>query len=388
MLLACNPEFYSAWNYRREILLAIFSQENTERLISADLELTQRFMRKHPKVYWLWNHRRWCLVAVSERLREVAMEYWKRELALVELMLEIDARNCALLLTVMGWNYRRWVVEQIAAVRLAEFGVNNATPFPNILQEDIPDGAREALVKLTEAELAYSMRKIEENFSNFSAWHQRTKLLVPVWDAKKYSEDDRKRERAVEFDALHQGMYTDPSDQSLWLYHKWLVEQGTSTLTAPTRETLESEIAFISELAELEPDSKCGYPANQGASSRWHTTRACLLPSTTSTTAVRWMRCSGSSSRLIHCGKVATVTYGLFIIVNVENFAHALDRCVVLAGKCLVAIAVERIAVSKKRTRSCPLATHLGAQTDGQRQSEARYAHRTRFQSGRRRSTW
>ena len=259
MLLACNPELYTAWNYRREILLAIVTPENTERLIDADLELTQRFLRKHPKVYWLWNHRRWCLVTVSERVPESAMPHWKRELALVEAMLEIDARNCAFLLTVMGWNYRRWVVEQIAAVRLAEHGIKSTVLFPDILQHDLPDAARDVLVQLADTELAYSMRKIEENFSNFSAWHQRTKLLIPVWDAKMYSDDERKRERALEFDALRQGMYTDPTDQSLWLYHKWLVEQGVLMLTAPTRETLESEIALINELAELEPDSKCAY---------------------------------------------------------------------------------------------------------------------------------
>jgi geranylgeranyl transferase type-2 subunit alpha len=39
------------------------------------------------------------------------------------------------------------------------------------------------------AELAYTTKKIEANFSNFSAWHQRTKVLSSLWTS---GEVDRK----------------------------------------------------------------------------------------------------------------------------------------------------------------------------------------------------
>lgn len=38
------------------------------------------------------------------------------------------------------------------------------------------------------AELAYTKRKIEANFSNFSAWHQRTKTLSALWAAGELDE--------------------------------------------------------------------------------------------------------------------------------------------------------------------------------------------------------
>jgi len=98
-LLSCNPEYYSAWNYRREVLQELFKQDEAGNaqtlLLTEDLELTQQFLRRHPKVYWLWNHRRWCLVALPASETQDGQAKWRKELGLVEMMLEMDPRNCA-----------------------------------------------------------------------------------------------------------------------------------------------------------------------------------------------------------------------------------------------------------------------------------------------------
>ena len=36
-----------------------------------------------------------------------------------------------------------------------------------------------------QSELDYTTRKIEANFSNFSAWHQRSKVLTTLWETGK-----------------------------------------------------------------------------------------------------------------------------------------------------------------------------------------------------------
>lgn len=58
---------------------------------------------------------------------------------------------------VHAWDYRRHVLESLAA-----------------LSSDPPETAR---ARECRQELAFTRRKIEANFSNFSAWHQRMRVL-------------------------------------------------------------------------------------------------------------------------------------------------------------------------------------------------------------------
>ena len=55
----------------------------------------------------------------------------------------------------------------------------------------------------------------------------------------------------VEFELVKQALYIDPNDQSGWLYHRWLVGRGDDPAV------LEREIGVITEILELEEDSKC-----------------------------------------------------------------------------------------------------------------------------------
>ncbi|KAI5124339.1 hypothetical protein M0805_008946 [Coniferiporia weirii] len=218
-LLTMNPEFYTVWNYRRDIFTnGIFTEctpNDINDILNTDLELTETFLKRHPKVYWIWNHRCWCLEHVPDGpegdISGWKKQNWAMELAAVERMLDADSRNFH------AWAYRRYVLASMP-------------------------------VKTPEAdELAYTTGKIEANFSNFSAWHQRSKVYSSMWEQGLLDEAKSKDE---EFELIKQALYVDPYDQSAWIYHRWLVGNGDN------KPLLVREIDVIAELSEVEPDCK------------------------------------------------------------------------------------------------------------------------------------
>ncbi|KAI0273807.1 rab-protein geranylgeranyltransferase [Gloeopeniophorella convolvens] len=215
-----NPEFYTVWNYRRNILLnGIFPESSLEEineLLNNDLAMTTKVLKSHPKVYWIWNHRRWCLEHVPDSPDATDAQAWKvatweRELFIVERMLDADARNF------IAWDYRRYVLASMPVRRSDK------------------------------AELAYTTKKIEANFSNFSAWHQRTKVLSSLWAGGDVNKESSLQK---EFELVQNAMFTLPEDQSAWLYHRWLIGAGED------KRVLEREIELIQTLLDEQPDSK------------------------------------------------------------------------------------------------------------------------------------
>jgi geranylgeranyl transferase type-2 subunit alpha len=173
-LLTVNPEVYTIWNYRKEIVLDLFDKatdlEQKTALCRTELMITETALKKNVKSYVSWYHRKWIVDKGLVDLQD--------ELALTTKFLALDSRNFHC------WDYRRFIVQ-----------------LANVDWRD---------------EFKYTTRLINENFSNYSAWHYRSALIAKIEDSSIASIDS-------ELDFVLSAFYTEPDDQSAWLYHRWLL---------------------------------------------------------------------------------------------------------------------------------------------------------------------
>ncbi|KAJ3319073.1 hypothetical protein HDV06_006692 [Boothiomyces sp. JEL0866] len=174
-MLNINPEYYTVWNYRREILCKIFEtldSEEIQGMLKQDISLVDSLLLRAPKSYWVWNHRRWVL-------DNMPVKQYDKELKIINYMLDLDSRNFH------GWDYRRYVI-----------GMNVSTP---------------------EKEFEYTNTKIKQNFSNYSAWHYRSKIMPLVFQG-----DALKKQIKEDIELVRDAVFTEPKDQSAWLYQRFL----------------------------------------------------------------------------------------------------------------------------------------------------------------------
>ncbi|XP_061192641.1 geranylgeranyl transferase type-2 subunit alpha-like [Saccostrea echinata] len=187
-ILSVNPDFYSLWNYRKEIFL--FMKENKEtdfvqKLMQDELGFLESCLKVNPKSYGAWHHR--CFI-----MENMPNPDWERELQLCNTFLEYDERNFHC------WDYRRTVV----------------------LASDVD----------LEQELAYTTEKIQTNFSNYSSWHYRSKLLPVIFPDPTHPVRVQEDILLQEHETVQNAIFTDPDDQSAWFYHRWLLGRGRKKL--------------------------------------------------------------------------------------------------------------------------------------------------------------
>ncbi|RWS15486.1 geranylgeranyl transferase type-2 subunit alpha-like protein [Dinothrombium tinctorium] len=235
-LLMTNPDVYTLWNYRREIILEFKSQvqckletetvetskNNSENdvkpkddnsndlsddmnksksdetqnefeiLCENELELTSSCLLKNPKSYCVWHHRAWVLQTMEK-------PNFKREIMLCNQFLEMDERNFHC------WDYRRFIHD------FAKLDINE--------------------------ELQYTLRKIEQNFSNFSSWYYRSSLFTEAHIRGVLNFCDHWEK---EYNLVENAVFTDPNDQSPWFYHKWLLATNHGENIISFAESIES----------------------------------------------------------------------------------------------------------------------------------------------------
>lgn len=255
-VLKTNPEFYTVWNHRKRIynnefksILDKYSQGDLTAetrdseildIIRLDLQFLLPLLIQFPKCYWIWNHRIWLLDQATTLLPAAkARPVWEEELRLASRMLSRDNRNFH------GWGYRRTIVDN--------------------LESNALNGTSMAI-----DELDYTTRMVKTNLSNFSAWHNRTRLISKVLDEKGADENGRRQMLDNEIALIHDALF-DPYDQSLWFYHQNLLctfdpDRASQTFAPLLSDSvrldyLSKEVGFIKELLDDFSDCKWIYQA-------------------------------------------------------------------------------------------------------------------------------
>lgn len=179
-LLKWNPEYYTIWNYRRLIRRHQLEHASSRGpsdgsppnykalvdLIYDDLAFLIPLLRKFPKCYWIWSYRLW-LLEESTRLLPApeARNIWQQELVLAGKMLNLDSRNFH------GWGYRRTVIKALESDAFQAKGLSTS---------------------MTKQEFDYTTKMISSNLSNFSAWHNRSKLIPKLLSEMKVDHEARR----------------------------------------------------------------------------------------------------------------------------------------------------------------------------------------------------
>ena len=283
-MLTVNPDPSHLWNIRREILLYLIDNESTKFDVQPELSLTAHCLQRNPKAYSAWFHRKWSLGYMLSSRSGLAEEQndqisvIKSELELCAQFLMLDERNFHC------WNYRRFVVALLGAnaritpdtsdtddknfdtkdTRETKTDLYNGawSSWANLLNDEdatsggvlmgaqiapnfttLDNGAPLSKAQVDDliiSEWEFTTSKIQDNFSNGSAFHYRSKLIPMVLSIRSYNSIDNgdtdspaylsNRQNTIldmareEWeDILLNAIFTEPDDQTPWWYHNFIV---------------------------------------------------------------------------------------------------------------------------------------------------------------------
>ncbi|KRT86265.1 hypothetical protein AMK59_1605, partial [Oryctes borbonicus] len=201
-VLTVNPDVYTLWNYRKEVVLQQIEESKEEEIeeilipfLENEIKLTEHCLLDNPKSYSSWHHRFWIL-------QRHPKPNWQQEFNLITKYLTMDDRNFHC------WDYRRLIINKIG-ISLGD-------------------------------ELKFSTERLNINFSNYSSWHYRSTLKqLDIECIDK------------EIELVQNAVFTDPGDSSAWFYFRWILSNPNVT-----NEKREELLESLNQLLEMDPECK------------------------------------------------------------------------------------------------------------------------------------
>jgi geranylgeranyl transferase type-2 subunit alpha len=271
----------------QSLLTIILERRQTMDLSDETLELTSKLLISNPDVYSIWNYRRDILIeqCSSHQLNQIRQQekvpdidgktVRDRELLLSANCIKRNPKSCELPLAAIprfvadrfyhismlvdcSWHHRQWILDRFEMDYASEF--NLCKEFLKADQRNFHCwNYRRYLVGISSTppqhEFSFAEEKILENFSNYSAFHHRSlffdKLLVPPQQILE-----------GELQIIENAVFTEPADQSAWWYFNFLLVWGSQR--AATEATYEQwfknlllkQYASFQSLLEIEPKCK------------------------------------------------------------------------------------------------------------------------------------
>ena len=283
-MLCVNPDPSHLWNIRREMLLHLTEKGSSKFELDPELTLTSRCLQRNPKSYATWFHRKWSISChirqddLGEERHNKVTNALQSELDLCAQFLMMDERNFHC------WNYRRYVVAMLGSSTgligddseaddndtsaknissssytgawssWAHLLDNDKTPknmvlmgaqiAPNTLQcqvnnlNEVYSPIKAQLKELIVREWDFTTSKIQDNFSNGSAFHYRSKLIPLMLETRLAGSNNSAGDgnevvriwdeiilmaREEWEDTLLNAVFTEPDDQTPWWYHRFIV---------------------------------------------------------------------------------------------------------------------------------------------------------------------
>uniref|UniRef100_A0A803SSB7 Geranylgeranyl transferase type-2 subunit alpha n=1 Tax=Anolis carolinensis TaxID=28377 RepID=A0A803SSB7_ANOCA len=213
---------------------AIFEKRKLGQLDKEALDLSSQVLAANPDFATLWNFR------IGGKPPEEMRNLCKAELSFLESCLfvtpifygtEHDLVPCGKFLEVQDrnfhcWDYRRFVVQH----------------------SEVPP----------QDELAFSDSLITRNFSNYSSWHYRSRLLPQLYPDPQQQGRITEEILLKELELVQNAFFTDPNDQSAWFYHRWLLGRAdpepTIRCVYVNREDTSLAVAFSHPVAVTSHD--------------------------------------------------------------------------------------------------------------------------------------
>lgn len=188
-ILAANSDYSSMWNYRKNTFNHITeakTKDEVKQMLNEELEFVAGCLRNNPKSYGCWHQR--CFVMLK-----MPNPDWGKELELCNRFLQFDDRNFHC------WDYRRFIVR-------------NSEPVVSV-----------------EDEIKFTDKLVQNNFSNYSSWHYRSKLMPLQYPNPASIDRIEEKKLLEELELVQNAFFTDPNDQSAWFYHRWLLGRGETS---------------------------------------------------------------------------------------------------------------------------------------------------------------